>query len=199
MDADYVVRAEHLNKALRGKGRKHEQTVLRDISMQIPRGQLTALTGPDGAGKTTLLRLICGLLQADSGGLDVLGTPMESGYAAQEGVQARLGYMPQKFGLYEDLSVRENMELYAKLHGLPESQRKERFTLLLRITGLAPFTDRLAGKLSGGMKQKLGLACTLVRSPELLLLDEPTAGVDLFQGASCGRYCNSLYRRRVSP
>lgn len=98
--------------------------------------------------------------------------------AGAEEIQSRISYMPQKFGLYEDLTIQENMDLYADLHGIPQDTRKERFAKLLDMTGLAPFTGRLAGKLSGGMKQKLGLACTLVRSPDLLILDEPTVGVD---------------------
>ena len=145
------------------------------VSLEAGHGTLTALVGPDGAGKTTLLRLAAGLLTADAGRLQVLGVDVA---ADPQQVQERLGYMPQKFGLYEDLTVRENLDLYADLHGLTAGQRRERYPRLLAMTALAPFTGRLAGRLSGGMKQKLGLACTLVRSPELLLLDEPTVGVD---------------------
>ena len=141
----------------------------------MPRGKLTALVGPDGAGKTTLLRMATGLLSADAGQLRVLGIDVARDPAQ---VQARVAYMPQRFGLYEDLSVQENLDLYADLHGVSEEDKRERYSQLLRMTGLAAFTDRLAGQLSGGMKQKLGLACTLVRAPELLLLDEPTVGVD---------------------
>ncbi|HUZ67314.1 MAG TPA: ATP-binding cassette domain-containing protein, partial [Beijerinckiaceae bacterium] len=145
------------------------------ISAEIARGAVTGLIGPDGAGKTTLMRLIAGLLRADSGRIEVLGidiarAPLEA--------QGHLGYMPQRFGLYEDLSVGENLDLYADLHGVPRGERKARYAELLHMTGLAPFTGRLAGRLSGGMKQKLGLACTLVHPPEVLLLDEPTVGVD---------------------
>jgi len=145
------------------------------VSVEAYRGALTALVGPDGAGKTTLLRVATGLLSADSGELRVLGVDV-SKHPAQ--IQARIAYMPQRFGLYEDLSVRENLELYAEIRGVTEEQKAERFVQLLAMTALAPFTDRLAGHLSGGMKQKLGLACTLVRDPEILLLDEPTVGVD---------------------
>ncbi len=138
-------------------------------------GRLSALVGPDGAGKTTLLRLIAGLMKADGGQLRVLGLDVG---AEPQAVQDRISYMPQKFGLYEDLTIQENLDLYADLHGVEPGQRKERFARLLEMTDLSRFTGRLAGQLSGGMKQKLGLACTLVRSPDLLLLDEPTVGVD---------------------
>lgn len=153
------------------------QTILAvtDISLEIGAGTLTALVGPDGAGKTTLLRMMAGLMQANEGRLEVLGIDVATDPQA---VQDRISYMPQRFGLYEDLSVQENLDLYADLHGVTPEARKERYRRLLQMTNLARFTSRPAGKLSGGMKQKLGLACTLVRSPELLLLDEPTVGVD---------------------
>jgi ABC-2 type transport system ATP-binding protein len=145
------------------------------VALDIPAGRLTALVGPDGAGKTTLLRLVAGLMRPSAGALHVLGLDVA---AQPQVVQDRIGYMPQRFGLYEDLSVQENLDLYADLHGVSLAQRRERFSRLLAMTDLARFTGRLAGRLSGGMKQKLGLACTLVRSPDLLLLDEPTVGVD---------------------
>jgi ABC-2 type transport system ATP-binding protein len=148
---------------------------LDNVSFEAPPGKLTALVGPDGAGKTTLLRLAAGLLRADSGELQVLGMDVA---AHPQQVQDRISYMPQRFGLYEDLSVAENLDLYADLHGVSREARRERYARLMEMTALGPFMDRLAGRLSGGMKQKLGLACTLVRSPELLLLDEPTVGVD---------------------
>ncbi|RSZ34412.1 MULTISPECIES: ATP-binding cassette domain-containing protein [unclassified Variovorax] len=148
---------------------------LDDVSLEIPAGTLTALVGPDGAGKTTLLRLMAGLMRADEGELRVLGIDVS---ADPQAVQDRISYMPQRFGLYDDLSVQENLDLYADLHGVPRDKRRERYARLMEMTDLGRFTDRPAGKLSGGMKQKLGLACTLVRSPDLLLLDEPTVGVD---------------------
>jgi ABC-2 type transport system ATP-binding protein len=148
---------------------------LAGVSLEASPHTLTALVGPDGAGKTTLLRLAAGLMSADAGELKVLGIDVA---ADPQQVQGRIGYMPQKFGLYEDLSVRENLDLYADLHGVTAAERRERYPRLLETTGLGPFTARLAGRLSGGMKQKLGLACTLIRLPELLLLDEPTVGVD---------------------
>ncbi len=150
-------------------------TALDGVSFTAAQGTLTALVGPDGAGKTTLMRLMAGLMRADSGDLDVVGVKVSDDPQA---VQDRIGYMPQKFGLYEDLSVQENLDLYADLHGVGRKAREEIYPRLMRMTQLGPFRERLAGKLSGGMKQKLGLACTLVRSPDLLLLDEPTVGVD---------------------
>jgi ABC-2 type transport system ATP-binding protein len=143
--------------------------------MTVRAGELTALVGPDGAGKTTLLRMMAGLLKPDAGTLEVLGIDVAHDPQA---VQDRISYMPQRFGLYEDLSVQENLDLYADLHGVPQAERRERFARMLAMTDMARFTARPAGKLSGGMKQKLGLACTLVRSPDLLLLDEPSVGVD---------------------
>jgi ABC-2 type transport system ATP-binding protein len=146
-----------------------------EMTMRVRAGELTALVGPDGAGKTTLLRMMAGLLKSDAGHLQVLGFDVAQ---HPQAVQDRISYMPQRFGLYEDLSVRENLDLYADLHGVPPGIRRERFARMLEMTDLARFVDRPAGKLSGGMKQKLGLACTLVRSPDLLLLDEPSVGVD---------------------
>ncbi len=148
---------------------------LHEVSLRVRKGTVTGLIGPDGAGKTTLMRLIAGLLVPDSGQISVLGID-----AVREPlkVQQVIGYMPQRFGLYEDLTVQENLNLYADLQGLPDAERPARYAELTKMTGLAPFTKRLAGKLSGGMKQKLGLACVLVRPPQLLLLDEPTVGVD---------------------
>jgi ABC-2 type transport system ATP-binding protein len=147
---------------------------LTGVTAAIGAGQITGLVGPDGAGKTTLLRLIAGLLTPDAGKLEVLGHTA----AERDAVRSQIGYMPQRFGLYEDLTVQENLDLQADLHDLAAAVRRDRFETLLQFTGLAPFTGRLAGQLSGGMKQKLGLACALLPQPKLLLLDEPSAGVD---------------------
>ena len=174
----FIVQAQGISKtfAAPAGGRLH---ALREVSLQARAGQLTALVGPDGAGKTTLMRLLAALLAPDAGRLAVLGHELGQGGARQpQAVQSRTSYMPQRFGLYEDLSVQENLDLYADLHGVPPAVRGARYARLLEMTGLARFTGRPAGKLSGGMKQKLGLACTLVRSPDLLLLDEPSVGVD---------------------
>ena len=171
---EFVVRAEGLTRRFTGPDGR-PRVALDRVSLSVTRGQLTALVGPDGAGKTTLMRMMAGLLAPDEGSLRVLGLDVTRDAQA---VQDRISYMPQRFGLYEDLSVQENLDLYADLHGVPQAVRRERFARLMAMTDLARFTARPAGKLSGGMKQKLGLACTLVRSPELLLLDEPSVGVD---------------------
>ncbi|MBS1166367.1 MAG: multidrug transporter ATP-binding protein [Proteobacteria bacterium] len=148
---------------------------LDEVSGDIRGGEITGLVGPDGAGKTTLIRLLTGLMQPDAGRITVLGHDARTEAPA---IQAAIGYMPQRFGLYEDLSVQENLDLYADMRGLPRRDRPAVFGELLTFTDLKRFTGRLAGKLSGGMKQKLGLACALIRKPRLLLLDEPGVGVD---------------------
>ncbi len=156
-------------------GTNEKVKALDGVTLRVARGAVTGLIGPDGAGKTTLIRLATGLFSPEAGSIRVLGIDVS---ADPQAVQSRVGYMPQKFGLYEDLTVQENLNLYADLHGITPETRSERYPQLTRMTGLGPFTRRLAGQLSGGMKQKLGLACTLVSTPDLLLLDEPTVGVD---------------------
>jgi len=159
------------------------------ISATLPAGRILGLVGPDGAGKTTLIRLFAGLMTPTAGRVEVLGrTPQAEGGTTQ----AETGYMPQRFGLYEDLSVLDNLNLYANLRALDATERQQRFTELLRFTDLAPFTQRLAGDLSGGMKQKLGLACALLGSPRLLLLDEPGVGVDPLSRRELWRMVNEL-------
>ena len=148
---------------------------LDQVTATIPAGGITGLVGPDGAGKTTLIRLMAGLLLPASGSLRVAGFDPT---ASSNAVRAQVGYMPQRFGLYEDLTVQENLNLYADLRGVVGEERRTSFARLLAFTFLAPFTDRPAGKLSGGMKQKLGLACVLLGHPRTLLLDEPSVGVD---------------------
>ena len=165
------------------------------IDARIRRGMITGLVGPDGAGKTTLLRLIAGLLKPSAGelrvfALDPVGNP--------GGLRGRVGYMPQKFGLYEDLSVIENLTLYADLRGVTGATRMESFRTLLSFSDLAKFTHRPAGKLSGGMKQKLGLACVLLGAPELLLLDEPSVGVDPISRRELWKMVTTLAERGLS-
>ena len=146
-----------------------------NLTTVIKSGQVTGLVGPDGAGKTTLMRLMAALLTPSSGTLGVCGHDCVT---EADAIHETIGYMPQRFGLYEDLSVMENLTLYADLRGVVGEERKRTFDKLLTFTDLTRFTERLAGALSGGMKQKLGLACAMLRSPKLLLLDEPSVGVD---------------------
>lgn len=146
-----------------------------NLTLNIEKGKITGLIGPDGAGKTTLIRLIAGLLVPTKGEILTLGFNPET---QKQTINGKIGYMPQRFGLYEDLTVIENLNLYADLRDINESEKNELFDKVLTMTDLKRFTTRLAGALSGGMKQKLGLACTLLGTPELLLLDEPSVGVD---------------------
>jgi ABC-2 type transport system ATP-binding protein len=169
--SEVVVNFQDLTKTFKGMA----SPALDAISGEIRNGLITGLAGPDGAGKTTLLRLIAGLLEADSGTVSTLGHDPIHDVAA---IRGEVGYMPQKFGLYEDLTVIENLKLHADLRHVTGTEREEAFERLLTFTDLKRFTDRFAGKLSGGMKQKLGLACALLGKPKLLLLDEPGVGVD---------------------
>jgi ABC-2 type transport system ATP-binding protein len=172
-NVSFPLEIKDLHKSFaRGKGRVE---ALRGVSLTLKPGSVNALLGPDGAGKTTLIRLATGIMAPDEGSVTVLG--MDSVGRAQD-IQSAIGYMPQRFGLYEDLSVQENLDLYASLQGVGLEERGERYESLMAMTNLAPFTKRLAGRLSGGMKQKLGLACSLLKTPRFLLLDEPTVGVD---------------------
>lgn len=157
---------------------KGSRAALNNIDLSIVKGRITGLVGADGAGKTTLMRLITGLMPLTSGNLTVAGEKLDDTLSNAQQVQSVISYLPQKFGLYEDLTVAENIELYAGINNVDKKIFKSRYTRLLAMTSLTPFADRLAGKLSGGMKQKLGLACTLIKMPEILLLDEPSIGVD---------------------
>ncbi|MCK7464004.1 ATP-binding cassette domain-containing protein [Enterobacter roggenkampii] len=168
---DAVIQLNSLVKRFAGM----DKPAVAPLNCTIRKGYVTGLVGPDGAGKTTLMRMLAGLLKPDEGSTRVLGLdPIKD----DGPLHAVLGYMPQKFGLYEDLTVMENLNLYADLRSVTGETREKTFARLLEFTSLGPFTDRLAGKLSGGMKQKLGLACTLVGEPKVLLLDEPGVGVD---------------------
>ena len=171
-----MISIENVSKFFSAGGKKGKPIpALKNVTAKIEAGKITGLAGPDGAGKTTLLRLFCGLLTPSEGKISVLGLdPVAESTAAH----AMIGYMPQRFGLYEDLSVMENLNLQADLRNVPPKERKARYEELLNFTHLGPFTKRLAGRLSGGMKQKLGLACTLLARPSVLLLDEPGVGVD---------------------
>lgn len=172
-----------------------KEPALQEINATVPKGQIVGLAGPDGAGKTTLLRLIAGLLKPTRGTIAVLGfdTIKDAGKISQ-----LVGYMPQKFGLYEDLTVLQNLNLYADLQGITGEEKKISFEKLLKFTNLELFQNRLAKDLSGGMKQKLGLACTLVRKPDLLLLDEPSVGVDPLSRRELWKMVQSLREEGIS-
>ena len=171
MSAQHEIVLDGVEKRFTGM----DQPAVASLSTRIASGAVMGLVGPDGAGKTTLIRMLAGLLKPSAGKVSVVGLdPLTQ----DSELHAILGYMPQKFGLYEDLTVIENLTLYADLRGVIGEERRKTFERLLKFTDLTRFTERLAGKLSGGMKQKLGLACTLVGEPKVLLLDEPGVGVD---------------------
>jgi ABC-2 type transport system ATP-binding protein len=150
-------------------------SAVQDVNLAISSGELFGLVGPDGAGKTTILRMLAGVLQPDCGAIRVGGVDV---VAEPERAKLQLSYMPQRFGLYDDLTVAENVFFYGELFEVPRKLRRERGTELLKAAGLEPFQRRRAGQLSGGMKQKLGLVCALIHTPRVVLLDEPTTGVD---------------------
>ena len=145
------------------------------VDFAVARGEIFGLVGPDGAGKTTIMRMLAGVLRPDAGAIRVDGVDVA---AAAERAKRRLSYMPQRFGLYEDLTVSENIFFYGELFAVPRAERRARGAELLAAAGLGAFQRRLAVQLSGGMKQKLGLVCALIHTPQVLLLDEPTTGVD---------------------
>jgi ABC-2 type transport system ATP-binding protein len=180
-----LVEIKHLSKHL----------ALSDINAVIPKGQIVGLVGPDGAGKTTLIRLIAGLLLPTKGQITVAGHDTVTDV---EAIRLISGYMPQKFGLYEDLSVIQNMDLFADLRGVEGKDRNETFKKLFQFTNLEPFKDRLARNLSGGMKQKLGLACALIKKPVLLLLDEPSVGVDPISRRELWKMVHALVEEGIS-
>ena len=152
-----------------------EVVAVERLSFTVGRGELFGLVGPDGAGKTTTLRMLAGVLRPSAGDASLNGTSV---VADPEGVKHDVAYMSQRFGLYTDLTVMENLHFYADLYRVPRAERAARLERLFHFSNLEPFKHRLAGKLSGGMKQKLGLSCALIHQPEILLLDEPTFGVD---------------------
>ncbi|MFH1057549.1 MAG: ABC transporter ATP-binding protein [Pseudomonadota bacterium] len=168
-NSEPVIRAEGLAKSF------GPQKAVDGLNLAVEPGEVFALVGPDGAGKTTTLRMLCGVMDPDAGRAEVLG---HDSVAEAEAIKESIGYMPQRFGLYDDLSVNENIAFYADLYRVPKAERAQRVPELLAFSNLTPFQDRLAGALSGGMRQKLGLACALVHTPQLLILDEPTCGVD---------------------
>jgi len=184
-----AVRAEGLLKRFPGV------TAVDHLNLEVHPGEIFGLVGPDGAGKTTTMRMLAGVLSPDEGsatvaGFDVVRDP--------EGVKNHISYMSQRFGLYEDLTVDENIRFYADLFGLGRREREEHAARLLKAAGMAEFRDRIAGKLSGGMKQKLGLTCALIHHPRVLLLDEPTTGVDPVSRRDFWQILYSLLRENVT-
>jgi len=163
------IEIHHLTRAFDGV------TAVSDLNLKVQAGELFGLVGPDGAGKTTTIRLLCGVLEPSAGDARVAGYSIRT---EGEKIKSRIGYMPQKFGLYGDLTVMENLHFYADVYQVHRKERVPRLHRLLEFSQLGPFSDRLARDLSGGMKQKLGLACALIHTPEILFLDEPTCGVD---------------------
>lgn len=186
-----IVEIHHLSKVFD----KLQHPALKDINATIPKGQIVGLAGPDGAGKTTLIRLIAGLLLPTQGEIRVAGYDTVKDPSA---IHYLTGYMPQRFGLYEDLTVIQNLNLYADLRGVIGQERIETFEKLLSFTSLKPFINRLAGALSGGMKQKLGLACSLIQKPTLLLLDEPSVGVDPLSRRELWQMVQNLIHEGIS-
>lgn len=168
---------------------------LSGLDLEIRRGELYGLVGPDGAGKTTIMRILSGVMLPSSGDALVAGCSVVSD---PERVKEKIGYMSQKFGLYEDLTVIENIHFYADLFEVPAKERPQRIERLLGFSNLTPFKDRLAGNLSGGMKQKLGLACALIHTPEVLLLDEPTNGVDPVSRRDFWKILYDLLREKIT-
>jgi ABC-2 type transport system ATP-binding protein len=174
-----IILAENLTRVFAGDksrgGGGAPVTAVDHLNLQIVEGEIFALVGPDGAGKTTTLRMLCGLMNPSEGRAVVAGHDVSR---EVEAVKDQIGYMAQRFGLYTDLTVAENMAFYADLFGIVGTERRELSARLLRMTRMEPFQARPAGKLSGGMKQKLALMCTLLHKPRVLFLDEPTNGVD---------------------
>ena len=165
------------------------------LTFEVHAGEIFGLVGPDGAGKTTTLRMLAGVLSPDGGSATVAGADIAR---EPEAAKARLSYMPQRFGLYEDLTVAENIRFYADVFGVSRAEREARSRQLLDAAGMDPFTTRLAGKLSGGMKQKLGLVCALIHRPLVILLDEPTNGVDPVSRRDFWRILYSLLNEGIA-
>lgn len=186
-----LVTINHLSKVFV----KGSSPALEKIEGMIPRGEIVGVVGPDGSGKTTLLRLMAGLLLPTEGSITIAG---KDTVKEAEVIHQITGYMPQKFGLYEDLTVMQNLDLYADLRSVPRKEKEETIERLLKFTDLGAFTERLAGALSGGMKQKLGLACALIKKPTLLLLDEPSVGVDPVSRRELWKMVNGLLDEGIS-
>ena len=189
MNESVAIRAQNLTKAF------GSNVAINGLNLEVKKGELFGLVGPDGAGKTTIMRLLTAIMKPTSGEAWVEGHSILS---EGEDIKEKIGYMSQRFGLYEDLTVIENIHFYADLYGVPVRERPERIKRLLSFSNLNPFTQRLAGNLSGGMKQKLGLACALVHTPEILFLDEPTCGVDPVSRRDFWRILYDLLKEQIT-
>ena len=189
MDKSIAIRTDNLTKTFGG------HVAVDHLNLEVRKGELFGLVGPDGAGKTTIMRLLTAIMAPTSGDAWVAGHSILS---EGESIKENIGYMSQRFGLYEDLTVMENITFYADLYGVPQRERPPRIERLLGFSNLTPFKDRLAGKLSGGMKQKLGLACALIHTPEVLFLDEPTNGVDPVSRRDFWRILYDLLKEEIT-
>ena len=176
-----------------GSGNQESVTAVDDISLNIRRWEIFSLVGPDGAGKTPAIRMMCGVLPATRGTIDVLGYDMKTEKAE---IKKHIGYLSQRFSLYQDLTIDENLDFFAEIHAVHNF--KTRKDELLEFTRLTKFRERLAGRLSGGMKQKLALACTLIHTPDILLLDEPTTGVDPVSRRDFWKILSSLLKNGIT-
>jgi ABC-2 type transport system ATP-binding protein len=182
-------------KAINLTRKFNDNIAVNNLSLDIPEGEIFGLVGPDGAGKTTTMRLLTGILDPTSGEGWVYGKDIVK---EAETLKDNIAYMSQRFGLYEDLTVMENINFYADLFGVSGPERSDKIEKLLGFSNLTPFKARLAGKLSGGMKQKLGLACSLVHTPKVLFLDEPTNGVDPVSRRDFWRILHDLLKEKVT-
>jgi ABC-2 type transport system ATP-binding protein len=189
MNESVAIRTQNLTKAF------GSNIAVNALNLEVRKGELFGLVGPDGAGKTTIMRLLTAIMEPTSGEAWIEG---HSTLSEGEDIKEKIGYMSQKFGLYEDLTVIENIHFYADLYGVSKKERLERIERLLGFSNLDPFTQRLAGNLSGGMKQKLGLACALVHTPEVLFLDEPTCGVDPVSRRDFWRILYDLLKEQIT-
>ncbi|MCX5798726.1 MAG: ABC transporter ATP-binding protein [Proteobacteria bacterium] len=189
MDDAITIKTSNLTKAF------GENTAVDKLNIEVRKGELFGIVGPDGAGKTTIMRLLTAIMEPTSGEAWITGySILHEG----ERIKEKIGYMSQRFGLYEDLTVMENIHFYADLYNVTKKERPQRIERLLGFSNLAPFKDRLAGNLSGGMKQKLGLACTLIHTPEVLFLDEPTCGVDPVSRRDFWKILYGLLREKIT-
>jgi ABC-2 type transport system ATP-binding protein len=184
-----AIQTEKLTKSFSG------HPAVTDLTLSVPQGEIFGLVGPDGAGKTTTMRLLTAILEPTSGEARVAGYSI---VRQSEALKEHIGYMSQRFGLYPDLTVLENIRFYADIYGVPRKGREEKVGRLLGFSNLTPFKKRLAGNLSGGMKQKLGLACALIHTPQVLFLDEPTNGVDPVSRRDFWRILYQLLQEKVT-